>query len=193
MAKCPICDSRKGKRKCLLKDSPICTTCCGKTREGEACRGCSFYKEPSLKRKYNEIPSYTTMQMEANIELQEYSNAIEGAICAFDQETEQRMDDTVPIRVLELLLDRYHFQDESLVFDNPLIERAFHYVNEVIGTDLPEVPRDVLVKILAVIHFVAKRRSKGGVGREYLEIIDQYVGPRIASGLRIMRAPLDLL
>ncbi|MEW6608857.1 MAG: hypothetical protein AB1414_15665 [bacterium] len=184
MAKCPICSSRKGKRKCLIKESPICTPCCGEIRKEETCRGCPFYKELSLKRKYNEVPSYTPRQMEASFELQKYSNAIEGAICAFDQQTNQRMNDTIPIRVIELLLDKYHFHDESLVFDNDLLERAFHYVNKAIEMDLSKMPTDKLVKVLAVIHFVAKRRSKGG--REYLAFIKQYVGIRAAPGVRIM-------
>lgn len=127
MAKCPICGSRKGKRKCLVKAGPICTLCCGETREEETCRGCPFY----------------------------------------------------------------HFQDESLVFDNDLIERAFHYVNDVIMEDLSTVPRYKLVRILAVIRFVANRRSKGN--REYLEIINEYVGTRIAPGLRIVPMSEDLL
>lgn len=129
--------------------------------------------------------------MEASIELQEYSNAIEGAICAFDQETDQKINDTIPIRVIELLLDKYHFQDESVVFDNDLLERAFHYLNKVIETDLSKVPPNKLIKVLAVIYFVAKRRSRGG--REYLEIINQYVGTRVAPGVRIIRSLEDLL
>lgn len=129
--------------------------------------------------------------MEASIELQGYSNAIEGAICAFDQETKQTMDDTIPIRVLELLLDQYHFQDDRLVFENDRLMKAFHYVNKVIETDLSEVPTDKLVKVLGVIHFVAKRRSRGG--REYLQVINKYVGPRIAPGVRLMRSMEDLL
>ena len=100
------------------------------------------------------------------------------------------MNDTIPIRVIELLLDKHHFQDESLVFDNDLLERAFRHVNKVIETDLSKVPTDKLVKILAVIHFVAKRRSRGG--REYLEIINQYVGTRVAPGVRIMQTLKDL-
>ncbi len=44
--------------------------------------------------------------MEASLELQKYSNAIEGAICSFDEETGRGMNDTIPIRVIELLLDK---------------------------------------------------------------------------------------
>lgn len=185
MSKCPICGSRKGKRKCLINDSPVCTLCCGETRKEETCRGCSFYKEPSLNRKYNEVPAYSTKQMEDSDELQEYANAIEGAICAFDQETDQKMNDTVPIRVIELLLDKYHFHDERVIFDTDLVESAFHYVKNAIENDLSKVPTDKLVKLLGVIHFVAKRRSKGR--REYLEIINEYVGSRVAPGARVIR------
>ena len=54
MAKCPICNSRKGKRKCLISDSFICSLCCGNIRKAETCLGCTFYQKP--KRKYNEVP-----------------------------------------------------------------------------------------------------------------------------------------
>jgi len=180
MAKCPICGSRKGKRKCLIAEGPVCPLCCGGSRRKETCRGCPFYQEPTLKRKYSGIPSYTTRQMDESFELQEYANAIEGAICAFDHKEDQSINDTIPIKVLERLLDKYHFRDDGVVFDNDLIERGFHYVDNIIETDLSNVPTSKLIKILAVILFVARRRSSGR--REYLEIIDQYVGIRIAPG-----------
>lgn len=51
MAKCPICNSSKGKRKCLIIDGMICSFCCGSTRTEEACTKCMFYQKP--KRKYH--------------------------------------------------------------------------------------------------------------------------------------------
>ena len=120
------------------------------------------------------------------MELQTYSNAIEGAICAFDEETDQSINDTVPIRVIELFLDKYHFKDKIVVFNDELTQRLFHCVESVIESDLSEVPNETLVRILRVLHFVAKRRSRGG--REYLEVINQYVGARIAKGVRVRRS-----
>jgi hypothetical protein len=78
----------------------------------------------------------------------------------------------------------YHFKDEVITFDNELVEKGFYQVNKAIEDDLPEVPEDELVKILGVIHFVAKRRSRGG--REYLRVVNKYVGERIGREIRIM-------
>jgi hypothetical protein len=184
MAKCPICNARKGKRKCLAADGHICTLCCGQTRKDEICQSCSFYKPPGLMRKYKEIPSYTPKQMAESMELQEYSNAIEGAISAFDRKTEYKINDDVAIRVIELLLDKYHFKDEILTFDNELVEKGFFHVNKAIEDDLAEVHIEELIKVLGVIYFVAKRRSLGG--REYLRIVNNYVGETIGPGFRVL-------
>jgi len=184
MAKCLICNSRKGKRKCLVTNGYVCQLCCGETRNSDICHSCSFYKEPSIIRKYNEVPSYTTIQMEANIELQEYSDAIEGAVCAFDQETGYKIDDLIAIRIIELLLDKHYFQDEIIKFDNDLVEKGFNHVNKAIEEDLSRISKEEVTKVLRVIHFVAKRRSKGG--REYLKVINEYVGIRVARGVRAL-------
>ena len=187
MAKCPLCDSRKGKRKCLVADALICSLCCGQTRKKETCVGCPFYTETGSKRKYGDIPRYTTRRMEADFELQDYSNAIEGALCAFDTEMKKTITDDVPIRILELLLDKYYFKDPTIECDDDVIEKGFTYVDRVIHEDMPTLPAETLVKVLAVIHFVAKRRSRGG--REYLTVINMYVGNRIASGVRALPFP----
>ncbi|MDD1613156.1 MAG: hypothetical protein LUQ56_01155 [Methylococcaceae bacterium] len=50
--------------------------------------------------------------------------------------------------------------------------------------DLVDIDELVLVKILAVICFVAKRRTT--TGREYMNVIHQYVGQRIGSGIRVL-------
>ena len=183
--KCPLCNSRKGKRRCLIADGSVCSLCCGQTRNEDTCQNCSFYKEPKLNRNYKEVPSYSTKQMEASIELQDFSNAIEGSICSFDNQTGNTIYDTVAIRIIELLLDKYHFNDEILKFDNELIQNGFDHVNQTIENDLQDVPRETIIKVLGVIHFVAKRRTTGR--REYLKIINDYVGGHVAPGLRVLR------
>ncbi len=191
MAKCPVCNSRKAKRKCLITaEEWICSLCCGTTRQEETCSGCSYYQPPQMRRKYREGPSYTTMQMEASDELQSYSFAIEGAVGAFDQQTGRMMRDDVPIRIFELLLDKYHFKDEKLTFDNELLEDGFNYVESVIENDLTQLDRGELVKILGVLHFIAKRRTRGR--REYLAIVEEFVGMRVGPGARVMKLPPEL-
>lgn len=183
MAKCPICNSRKGKRKCIISNDFICSLCCGEIRKEESCLNCSFYQRP--RRKYNEVPAYSTSEMDGNLELESYGNTIEGALCAFDMDNDERVKDADAIRIIELLMDKYHFKDDNEVNEKQLIKEGFVYLNEVVVDDLSDIENDVLVKILGVIWFVAKRRTKAG--REYMNIVHQYVGPRIGSGIRLLR------
>jgi len=183
MAKCPICNSRKGKRKCSLADNLICSLCCGNTRTEEACSECGFYKKP--KRNYNEVPAYSVSDMDGNMELESYGNSIEGALCTYDDKNENILRDHEAIKILELLIDLYHFKEKSIGEESPLILNGVKHLESAINEDLNNVINEEIVKILGVIRFVAKRRTK--TGKEYMNIIHQYVGERIASGIRIMR------
>ncbi len=182
MAKCPICNSKKGKRKCLLYDSLICSQCCGEIRKAETCSECVFYSEP--KRKYNEVPAFSVHEMEDDMELTGYGNSIEGALCAFDFENGHILKDSQAIRILELLIDIYYYQDQQVEPENQIIGNGLDYVLNVIKEDLQDVSNEIIVKLLGVIRFVAKRRTK--IGREYMNIIHQYVGQRIGTGVRFL-------
>jgi len=184
MAKCLVCNTRKGKRKCQLVDGMVCSLCCGQTRGKEACQGCGYYKETVPRKNYNQIPYYSTETMDSDPQLQVYSNAIEGALCAFDNETGNRIRDKDAIRILELLLDKYYFKEDITGISDPILERGFNFVKDVIDTDLEDVSQVELTKVLGVIRFVARRRARGG--RDYLSIIHTYVGERVAKGIRVM-------
>ena len=121
MAKCPLCNSRKGKRQCLIAEAPICSLCCGTTRTADACAGCSFYQAP--KRDYNSVPAYTVAEMEGNEELERCGNSIEGALCAYDIKHEDGLTDKDAIRIIELLMDHYHFQDQAIAEENAIDPR----------------------------------------------------------------------
>jgi transposase, IS5 family len=69
--------------------------------------------QTALARKYNEVPAYSVADMDGNVELESYGNAIEGALCAYDVESQGALTDSDAIRIIELLIDKYHFQDES--------------------------------------------------------------------------------
>lgn len=183
MAKCPICNSRKGKRKCLLVDSLICSLCCGSTRKAEACSECGFYQKP--KRKYNEVPAYSVSEMDGNMELESYGNSVEGALCAYDIENGNKLNDSDAIRIIELLIDIYHFRDQQIEEESQIIVNGVNYIENSIREDLKDVSNEIIVKILGVIRFVARRRTK--TGREYMKVIHQYVGQRIGSGIRVLQ------
>ena len=183
MAKCSLCNSQKGKRKCLVSSTLICSLCCGTSRSTDMCTGCSYYQKP--KRKYNDLPKFTTVQMEKNTELENCANVIEGALCSYDIELENTLKDKEAIKILELLLDKYHFLDEKLETDDQLLMSGFDCVEKAITKDLPGIEKGILVKTIGVIRFVANRRTK--FGREYMSIIHQYVGQRLDTGIRALR------
>lgn len=174
--KCPLCNSRKGKRKCLITEGNICSLCCGQSRKEATCQGCVFYQEQRPTRKYNEVPSYTTKQMESSDELQGYSFTIERAIFDFDQATHCIMKDPDAITIIERLIDKYYFKDETLRFEDALIEKGFNFVQKAMEDNhFANIPEDIVVKVLGVLRFVARRRTTGK--REYLKIIEEYIGP----------------
>lgn len=185
MAKCPICNSRKGKRRCIVVGNGyICSLCCGGTQEETKCSDCSFYKSSKLRRKYSEVPSFSVREMYENSVLQRYSNAIEGALCAFDRINGYKIKDEVAIKIFEALIDKYYFKDSTINFESEIIADGFSYIEDVIKTDLNNVPEEILVKILGVLHFVSRRQTEGG--REYLTLIHNYVGERIGKNIWIL-------
>jgi len=161
----------------------ICSLCCGEYRSNDMCAGCSYYQKP--KRKYNEVPKFTTIQMEKDTKLADYANVIEGALCSYDTKLENELKDKDVIKILELLLDKYHFLDQKTEIDDQLLISGFDYVEKAITKDLPNIEKEILVKTLGVIRFVANRRTK--FGREYMTIIHQYVGQRLDTGIRVLR------
>jgi hypothetical protein len=66
----------------------------------------------------------------------------------------------------------HHFGDQQIVTESKTIANGVNYVEKAIRKDLHEVSNEIIVKILGVIWFVAKRRTK--YGREYMNIIHQY-------------------
>ena len=186
MAKCALCNSRKGKRECRMVNAPICSLCCGQSRKYETCEGCSHYRDVQSNRRYSGIPKFSTAEMNADMELQSYANTIEATLCLWDQTSPTRLRDDTALRVLELLLDRYHFRDENVSVTEAVLFKGLEKVTNSINQDLADVPEEVIAKVIGVVYFVAKRRSKGG--REYLDFIHQLVGVRVGSGVRVLPA-----
>lgn len=182
MAKCHLCNSRKGKRKCLATNSFVCSICCGDSRNGEKCGGCSFFKDDKLSRNYSKTPYIPVPEMADNIDLQDYANVIESAICQFDLAHHQNVTDKQVSRLLELLLDKYFFGDLSLSVENELEKEGVELIDNAIRDDLGELSNQEVSKVIGTICRSIKRRTSGN--REYVEFITQYVGIRVGKGIR---------
>jgi len=180
MAKCPMCNSKKGKRVCqLVENQKVCSLCCGTTRDTE-CIGCEHYKSPLESRKYSTVPKYSTQDMERDIDLSMRSNSIEIVLCDLDMEYDYKLKDEVALDIYKLLMDKYYFKDTELIFKSDLVKEGFSLVDRVIENKFSDM--EMLIKIIGVLYFIANRRTKGG--REYFNIIYEYVGA--GSGVRVI-------
>ncbi len=184
MSKCLMCGKRKGKRKCNLTGGMVCTECCGDARREEECEGCRFYRHPKELRRYGSVPRFSLEEMDARDLLALYSSSIEGTLCLWDDYHNAALSDESALRVLEMLLDKYHFGDLNSSNADALLQEGFDMVVKAIEEDLPDVPLDTIAKVLGAIYFAAKRRNAGR--REYFQLIHEYVGLRLADGTRVL-------
>ena len=184
MAKCSICNSRKGKRKCMADDSFVCSLCCGQSRNPDKCTGCSFYKDASHRRNYRTVPYYEIQQMSKSIELQDISNVVESVLCKFGIENKEEFTDKTASQLLELFFDKYYFKDVKLLISNSSLMDKFERMLQIIEHDFPETSKEQLIKVMASIYRSVQRRTCGG--REYLTFAQQYVGARIGPNARVL-------
>ena len=190
MAKCSVCQKVKGKRQCQAFTGVVCSACCGSSRREEVCAGCSFYKTAAETRRYDKAPYFSTQQMADDNALQDDCNVIEGALCGFDSVKGMALNDKCCKIVLERLLDRYSFGDQTLSFTNTLEKEGFEFMEAVIHEDLPGLEPAYLGLLIATVYRSIKRHADGNYGkRMYLDFIHQYVGIRVATGARVIRYP----
>ncbi len=184
MAKCSICNSRKGKRKCKTDETFICSLCCGQTRNIAKCEGCSFFKNAKQSRSYRKVPFYGTNQMSDSMELQDISNTIESTFCGLELKYEELFNDKTAIGLLELFFDKYYFKDLMLNLGATAQKEQFNEMVEILEQDLSSTPEEQRIKVMASIYRSIQRRTNGG--REYLQFAQQYVGARVAPGARML-------
>lgn len=180
--KCPVCTSKKGKRACLLTKSSICSQCCGINRTKETCYSCSYYQEP--KRNYASIPFYRPDEMNGHFEREDIANLIESTISTFDYQTGDKIRDELAICIVEKLLDFYHFKQPFNTLNDELLDAGCRYIFSALGNSFGDTSHEEIAKILGAIYFVARRRTQGG--RQYLDLIRQYVGISVGPGVRAL-------
>ena len=185
MAKCFICNSRKGKRKCLACESFICSLCCGQTRTPDKCQGCSYFKNDRPKRKYKSLPCYTTRQMANNHNLQNNTDIIESTICKYDEANENALTDNMLKGIIERLLDKFHFKDDELLFSNKVEENGYLFLSETIKENLDDLSESEIVKIIVTVYRSVLRHHNES--RAYLNFIHNLIGSHVSDGIRIIK------
>lgn len=174
MAKCTICNSRKGKRKCKVTETFICSLCCGESRTEEKCDGCSFFKSAAATRHYRNVPHYTTEQMAVNQDLEGIANVIESALCQVWANDPQNVNDRTVTRLVELMIDRYHFNDGTPQTDSPVLEEGFRLFVQETGKTFSRIHPEHVVKVMVAVYRSIQRRTVGG--SSYLQFVSQFTG-----------------
>jgi hypothetical protein len=174
MAKCTVCNSRKGKRKCKAIGTFICSLCCGESRTEAKCDGCSFFKSAAISRNYRSVPYYSTQEMADNPELGSIADVVELSLCQIWANDHRHVDDRTAARLVELMIDRYHFKDETPRTDTPVLEDGFRFFTQNTGKNLSHIHPEQLVMVLAAVYRSIQRRTIGGTS--YLQFASQFNG-----------------
>lgn len=74
--------------------------------------------------------------------------------------------------------------------NDELLAAGYRYIFDILAHELKDESPEEISKILAAIYFVARRRSQGG--RQYLNLIRQYVVVRVGSGMRMLHMPSEI-
>jgi len=134
-------------------------------------------------RNYGAIPRFSPESMSADPKLQSYAYKIESALCLWDRSMDCALSDNSALTVLERLLDKYHFKEDTGPILEKTLLRGYDLVLSAMQRDLGDLSDEMIAKILGVIYFVARRRARGG--RDYFDVIHRYVGMRAGPGMRI--------
>ena len=174
MAQCTVCNARKGKRKCKATDTFICSLCCGESRTEAKCAGCSFFKAAAISRNYRSVPYYSTQEMADNPDLESIASVLEFLLCQIWVNDDQYVDDRTAARLVELMIDRYHFNDDKPRTDTPVLEEGFRFFSQNTDKKLSHIPPEQLVKVLAAVYRSIQRRTIGGTS--YLQFVSEFTG-----------------
>lgn len=142
MAKCPVCNTRKGKRKCAIVNNEfVCSLCCANTRKEELCLDCVFYQPPQY--NYGKVPIFSDAVLENNHALKNYHDLIMKALNA------NSVHDL--LAMVELLIIKYHFKETELKFQKPEWETGFNDTNVLIQSKLNDFDEEIVVNLLSTI------------------------------------------
>jgi hypothetical protein len=112
--------------------------------------------------------------MADNPELESIADVIESTLCRVWANDQQRADDRTAARLIELMIDKYHFNDEAPRMDSPVLQEGFGLFSQNTGKTFSQIHPEQLVKILAAVYRSIQRRTIGG--SSYLQFVSQFTG-----------------
>jgi hypothetical protein len=112
--------------------------------------------------------------MANNPELESIADVVELSLCQIWLNDHRHVDDRAVARLVELMIDRYHFNDEKPRADTSVLEEGFGFFSQNIGEKLGHIHPEQLVKVLAAVYRSIQRRTVGGTS--YLQFVSQFTG-----------------
>ncbi len=112
--------------------------------------------------------------MADNPDLENIANVVELSLCQIWESDRQHVDDRTAARLVELMIDMYHFNDDTPLVDTSVLEEGFRFFSQNIGNKLTHIPPEQLVKVLAAVYRSIQRRTLGG--SNYLQFVNQFTG-----------------
>ena len=107
-------------------------------------------------------------------ELEGISDVIETALCRVWATGGGQVNDRTASRLVELMLDKYHFNDGESQIDDSVLAAGHQLFSRTISEELSRVPAEKLVKVLAAVYRSIQRRTIGG--SSYLEFVSRFTG-----------------
>jgi len=84
MAKCPVCESKKGKRNCSKENSIICSKCCASIRNEDECFNCTYFnssdKSLNISQEDKDIVMKINNDVDNSLMLMKHGNLEEGKL-----------------------------------------------------------------------------------------------------------------
>jgi len=112
--------------------------------------------------------------MVASPDLERIADVIESALCQVWADDPQNVNDRTVTRLVELMIDRYHFNDQTLQADSPVLEKGFGMFTQSTGKTFSRLHSEEVVKVLAAVYRSIQRRTVGGTS--YLQFVSQFTG-----------------
>ena len=94
--------------------------------------------------------------MDNDAERQDIANAIESSISSFDHESGDSIRDELAIRIIECLLDFYHFKQPYNNQNDELLTSGYHHIFDKLQHAFKRESHEEITKVLGAIYFVAR-------------------------------------
>jgi hypothetical protein len=112
--------------------------------------------------------------MADNLELERIADVIESTLSQIWTNDPHNVNDRTAARLVELMIDKYHFNDEAPLVDSPVLEEGFRLFVQETGTTFSQASPEQVVKVLAAVYRSIQRRTVGGTS--YLQFVSQFTG-----------------